>query len=414
MMNQAPQSNVVSFFYLYYCSKKLLLMDLSLRHAIELLAAFQALLFAIYLLSSTNTRIKSTIYIAIFLILLGINTANYFVIYFIDPISTNLTILINTTFFLMPASLYLYTKLTLNPRYKLKHYGIIHLAPFILLNIILIPLVYLENLKENPTETQAHVYTQIGVYIFFYVLIFFYQVLSFILLKGNKKIYFENYSNTDIRRYQYLSNLNIIFTILFVISAIKNVIVFNFDGPEVIYATNIVRLSLLIFFCWIIFKGLQSPELFQEDDEVLPPVKDLISQEKKKSASIPGSEIEMNISQENNELLIRAKKYMEEEEPYLDATLSLNQLARQIEIPSRDLSLAINHHLNKHFFDFVNEYRINKAKELLVDPEKKEFTVLEILYDVGFNSKSSFNTAFKKHTGFTPTQYRQSRSLSAA
>ena len=389
-------------------------MELSLRHAIELLAAFQAFLFAFYLLGSKETKSKSTIYIAIFLILLGINTANYFVIYFIDPISANLTILINTAFFLMPASLYLYTKLTLDPRYKLKYYGIIHLTPFILLNIILIPLVYLENLKENPTETQAHVYAQIGAYILFYVLIFFYQVLSFSLLKRNKKLYFENYSNTDIRRYQYLSNLNIIFTILFVISAIKNVIVFNFDGPEVIFATNIVRLSLLIFFCWIIFKGLQSPELFQEEDEVLPPVKDLISQEKNKSTSIPGSETVMNTSSEHNELLNRVKKYMEEKEPYFDATLSLNQLARQIEIPSRDLSLVINHHLNKHFFDFVNEYRIEKAKQMLTDPDKKEYTVLEILYDVGFNSKSSFNTAFKKHTGFTPTQYRQSHSLSAA
>ena len=269
-------------------------MELSLRHAIELLAAFQALLFAIYLMSSTNTRSKSTIYIAIFLVLLGINTANYFVIYFVDPISVNLTILINTTFFLMPASLYLYTKSTLDPRYQLKHFGFVHLAPFILLNIVLIPLIYLENLKENPIETETHKYAQIGAYILFYILIFFYQVLSFILLNRNKKLYFENYANTDIRRYQYLSNLNIIFTTLFIISAIKNIIVFNFDGPEVIYATNMVRLSLLIFFCWIIFKGLQSPELFQEEDEVLPPVKDLVSQENKKSTSIHGSKAEMD------------------------------------------------------------------------------------------------------------------------
>jgi AraC-like DNA-binding protein len=64
--------------------------------------------------------------------------------------------------------------------------------------------------------------------------------------------------------------------------------------------------------------------------------------------------------------------------------------------------------LNKHFFDFINEYRINDAKKLLKDPTKKEITVLEILYQVGFNSKSSFYTAFKKATNQTPTAYRKS------
>ena len=60
-----------------------------------------------------------------------------------------------------------------------------------------------------------------------------------------------------------------------------------------------------------------------------------------------------------------------------------------------------------NFFDFINQFRIDEARSILKNPEKKQFTVLEILYEVGFNSKSSFNTAFKKHTGLTPTQYRK-------
>ena len=66
-----------------------------------------------------------------------------------------------------------------------------------------------------------------------------------------------------------------------------------------------------------------------------------------------------------------------------------------------------NHNLNQHFFDFVNEYRIKKAMEILADASKNHLTVLEILYEVGFNSKSSFNTAFKKYTKQTPTEYRK-------
>ncbi|MFC2101528.1 helix-turn-helix domain-containing protein [Bacteroidota bacterium] len=65
-----------------------------------------------------------------------------------------------------------------------------------------------------------------------------------------------------------------------------------------------------------------------------------------------------------------------------------------------------NHDLNQHFFDFGNGYRIRKAMEMFVDPGKKEVTVLEILYDIGFNSKSSFNTAFKKYTQLIPAECR--------
>ena len=99
---------------------------------------------------------------------------------------------------------------------------------------------------------------------------------------------------------------------------------------------------------------------------------------------------------------------MVEEKPYLDYQLTLQKLADQIQIPEKELSLLINHYLNKHFFDFINEYRINDAKTLLKDVTKKEVTVLEIVYQVGFNSKSSFYTAFKKVTGQTPTAYRKS------
>jgi AraC-like DNA-binding protein len=98
---------------------------------------------------------------------------------------------------------------------------------------------------------------------------------------------------------------------------------------------------------------------------------------------------------------------MKDERPYLDFELTLQKLALKTDIPEKELSLLINHYLGKHFFDFINEYRINEAKVILANPDKKEVTILEILYQVGFNSKSSFYTAFKKFTNKTPTQYRK-------
>ncbi len=97
---------------------------------------------------------------------------------------------------------------------------------------------------------------------------------------------------------------------------------------------------------------------------------------------------------------------MTTEEPYLNPSLTIQELAKQVKMPIKDLSVLINFHMNKHFFDFVNEYRIEKAMKILKNPLQKELTILEILYQVGFNSKSSFNTSFKKHTGKTPTDFR--------
>ena len=77
-------------------------MEITTKNAIELLAAFQAFLFAAYLLGSKDVKSKSTVYIAVFLILLGINTVHSYLDYFISPISTNLNIFILMSFFLMP------------------------------------------------------------------------------------------------------------------------------------------------------------------------------------------------------------------------------------------------------------------------------------------------------------------------
>ncbi len=101
------------------------------------------------------------------------------------------------------------------------------------------------------------------------------------------------------------------------------------------------------------------------------------------------------------------RRHMETAKPYLNASLTIYQLARELSMSVQELSTLINHSLHQHFFDFVNEYRIKKATELLKDPEKQKLTILEILYEVGFNSKSSFNTVFKKFTGSTPTEYRK-------
>ena len=100
---------------------------------------------------------------------------------------------------------------------------------------------------------------------------------------------------------------------------------------------------------------------------------------------------------------------MEEEQPYRDSEITLTQLASTLSISPHNLSEVINSRLQKNFFDFMNEYRLQEVKKDLLDPAKSHLKILAIAFDAGFNSKSSFNTIFKKHTGKTPSQYRQHR-----
>lgn len=110
----------------------------------------------------------------------------------------------------------------------------------------------------------------------------------------------------------------------------------------------------------------------------------------------------------NTALLDRLGRHMEETRPHLNANLTVEQLARQLAVPSRELSRVINQGFSQNFFEFVSAYRIEEVKRRL-DDAGNTASILNIMYDSGFNSKSVFNTAFKKATGLTPSQYRRQR-----
>jgi AraC-like DNA-binding protein len=99
--------------------------------------------------------------------------------------------------------------------------------------------------------------------------------------------------------------------------------------------------------------------------------------------------------------------YMEKEQPYLMPALTLDKLAAQLKMQPRILSHLINRHFACNFFEFINSYRVEESKRMLADPLCAEKNMLDLMYDVGFNSKASFNTLFKKKVGMTPSEFRK-------
>lgn len=104
----------------------------------------------------------------------------------------------------------------------------------------------------------------------------------------------------------------------------------------------------------------------------------------------------------------KIKLLIEEDEKYLNPNLNLNLLAHEARMNSHQLSKLINEHAKKNFNDFLNCYRIKKSQELLIDENKSHLTISSLAMECGFNSLSSFNSAFKKVTGITPSAYRKS------
>jgi AraC-like DNA-binding protein len=108
-----------------------------------------------------------------------------------------------------------------------------------------------------------------------------------------------------------------------------------------------------------------------------------------------------------DELWSKIQNIMQKDKPYREPDFRLNKLAELCGESLHHVSQVINAREGKSFFDFINTYRINEAKELLISPQGEQFTILAIAYEVGFNSKNPFYNAFKKETGMTPSEFKR-------
>ena len=98
--------------------------------------------------------------------------------------------------------------------------------------------------------------------------------------------------------------------------------------------------------------------------------------------------------------------WMESEQPYLDSGLSLADMTEHLHLPGHIISEVLNGLLKQNFYDYINNYRVEEFKRISQLSENAQETNLNLAYSAGFNSKTTFNTAFKKFTSQTPTQFR--------
>jgi YesN/AraC family two-component response regulator len=166
------------------------------------------------------------------------------------------------------------------------------------------------------------------------------------------------------------------------------------DFAQYFFVTfSLLLFGTSVFISRVLFRALRKPEIFSLVEE----------------KPLRNEMVKLGIDEEESKKIAQhLLEHMERQRPFLDPELTLDQLAGQLSIRPKILSYVINHSLKQNFFDFVNRHRVEEAKRLLRSSSDSKMTVLEVLYKVGFNSKSSFNTLFRKYTGVTPTDFKQS------
>ncbi|WP_273566379.1 AraC family transcriptional regulator [Maribacter halichondriae] len=165
---------------------------------------------------------------------------------------------------------------------------------------------------------------------------------------------------------------------------------FGLMNPDYDY---LVDIAIVGFIGMLSFFGFVQPEIFEGKSikEVLPFVK------YRKTGLSEALSLEMKA---------KLLRIMEEREPYLDNDLRLDDLSMLMNLSRNHTSQIINEHFNLSFFDFVNQYRIKDAKNLLLQNKEDHRTITQIAYDVGFNNRASFYKAFKKFSdGRSPSDY---------
>jgi YesN/AraC family two-component response regulator len=155
---------------------------------------------------------------------------------------------------------------------------------------------------------------------------------------------------------------------------------------------------------WQIQPGLNKETVEEEMQEAEELESQIVNPEKQRSSKT-------GLSKEKIEGIIASiTALMEEEKLYQETELTLQQLAARLQVPTYQVSQAINEGMSRNFYDLVNSYRVEEAKRLLQDPVSINYTILSVGFEAGFNSKTTFNTVFKKFTGLTPTDFRVQKS----
>jgi len=302
------------------------------------------------------------------------------------------------------AIFYLYVSSIAGHYKKFKSKDLLHFMPVVIAAII-------STIFVDKGDEDVHLFLEMDAFLPFRLFLGFSLFISILIyfLKAARVI--KSYQMNIGKVYSYTSenvSLNwlkkvatVLFTAYILIFIVANAQMLTplklYDIKVVIY----VALTLISFM--MSFFGFRQPELFIHSLKNDSIAKKVDSSLKYSSSGLKGNEL--------NELATKVKNYMDQRKPFLNGEITIYELSDQLSISRHHLTQVLNSQVGMNFYHFVNSYRVIEAKKILSDKKHSHLSIIGIGFEAGFNSKTTFNTFFKSHTGMTPSEYRRAQAV---
>ena len=299
---------------------------------------------------------------------------------------------------LLGPTLWLYVKRLITPNFRYKRVHLLLLTPFLFAFILLFVNSYSADDTVKIASDRSESFHEKPLFLIIASMIALSNIgyigwgLSLISAHRKRiKSYFSQTEKIDLRWLKFLLIWALIcysvISLLYLFDSFVDI--FSYNSLQTIgYAIASVFVIILGFF------GLRQGDLFSGTN------RDYII-----NKPLEVTENREPIAKQEEEFINRLLSYMKDSKPYLNPEITLGVLSSQMKVSSEYLSRVINTRLNMNFFDFIAHYRVEEFKHMCKDLSKRNYTIISLAYDCGFNSKAAFNRVFKKTTGVTPSEY---------
>lgn len=375
-----------------------------MNDVIFIIGIFISLFYALLLSTKKSVTIADRI-LAVWMVVIALHLSNYYVYskgyWEIYPHLIGITVPLPL---LYGPLLYLYIQYSLNNETSLIQKNFVHLLPAIFAFLYMSRFYFFYSAEEKRLVDSGQlndfeIFSTILV-IGYLVSGIGYSIFSFRLLNRYQKLIKNNFSNTEGIELSWLRSFILavggIFLITVVVLTLQHLVEFTIPfNPDMIFYECIVIAILAMGYYGIRHQHIFVDTIVVESDD-------------SSQSSYETSSLKRNEAEKIHSTLLN---YMQEKKPYLEPKLTLHSLSKQLDISPNHLSQIINQYERQNFNDFINRHRI---EEFVARASKdKHLSFLALALDSGFNSKSTFNTVFKKHKGMTPSEFLTSLAKSS-
>ena len=350
--------------------------------------------FIVLLLNNRGVKKgRANFFLSILLLSLAFSIAHiFFAGAVLDHISTQVYSMGDPTFYLIAPLLWFYASELTGRSVKWTWKLLLHFTPFF---VIIICSLSFRSVNSESFHAFINMHHRAMIIFFWITLVV--QFSWYQLLVRRRWVIYQSrieqeVSNTEHVSISWIRFFMMVFMLINILFLFSLFIAIHFQGGSWLPMTTAFIFSLSIFA--IGYKGILQKDVFQKGEEYSPD--DVVT-----TVSPPAKE------KPDQSRIDQLLTYMEANKPYLDPELTLTGLAKGLDVTRSQLSQLINEGTGDNFYDFVNKYRVEQVKKLMVDPAMKHFNMLGLALEAGFKSKSTFNLIFKRFTGLTPTEYRK-------